>query len=103
MDLQLKGKKAIVTGSTQGIGFAIAESLAKEGSKVVINGRSQESVDKALERLNKNVENADVKGVAADLSDADGTKKLIEAHSEHGHSGKQSEYFRAEGISGNYR
>ena len=82
MDLQLQGKKAIVTGSTQGIGFAIAKSLAKEGTEVVINGRSKESVRKALEDLRKEINGADVKGVAADLSDAEGTEKFIKSHPE---------------------
>ena len=41
MDLQLRGKRALVTGSTAGIGFAIAEALAREGATVIVNGRSQ--------------------------------------------------------------
>ncbi len=77
MDLQLNGKTAVVTGSTAGIGFAIAKSLAREGAKVVINGRSQKSVDKAGERLKSEVSGADIKGVAADLSDAEGVEKFI--------------------------
>lgn len=77
MDLQLKGKKAVVTGSTQGIGFAIATSLAREGANVVINGRSRKSVARAIEKLKKEVSDAEVKGVAADLSDAEGVGKFI--------------------------
>jgi len=51
MDLQLKGKTALVTGSTAGIGYATAEALLKEGADVIINARSQESVDKAVASL----------------------------------------------------
>ena len=47
MDLQLKDKVSLVTGSTAGIGYAIAETLVAEGAQVIINGRSQESVDRA--------------------------------------------------------
>jgi len=51
LDLQLKGKTALVTGSTAGIGYATAEALLKEGADVIINARSQESVDKAVASL----------------------------------------------------
>src|ERR1700748_2156900 len=51
MDLQLGGKTALVTGSTGGIGFAIAKPLLKEGARVIINGRTQESVDSAAAKL----------------------------------------------------
>ena len=51
MDLQLTNKLSLVTGSTAGIGYAIAEALASEGARVIINGRSQKSVDKALSQL----------------------------------------------------
>ena len=46
MDLQLKGKRALVTGSTAGIGFAIARALAHEGAAVIVNGRTQAAVDR---------------------------------------------------------
>ena len=52
MDLRLTGKLALVTGSTAGIGYAIAEALVREGARVVVNGRSRESVDEAVSRLN---------------------------------------------------
>ena len=61
MDLQLNDKTALVTGSTVGIGFAIAELLAKEGATVIINGRSQERVDHALEQIQKNTPKAMLK------------------------------------------
>jgi NAD(P)-dependent dehydrogenase (short-subunit alcohol dehydrogenase family) len=67
MNLQLEGKRALVTGSTAGIGFAIAETLANEGASVIVNGRTQKRVDDALARLKGNVE-----GIAADLGTAEG-------------------------------
>src|SRR5277367_3979960 len=79
MDLQLKGKKALVTGSTAGIGFATARALAAEGASVVINGRGQERVDATLREIRKSYPAADVSGVAADGSNAAGCSKLIQA------------------------
>lgn len=72
MDLGLKGKTAVVTGSTAGIGFAIAKVLAAEGAEVVVNGRTQARVDTALENIRTSVANSKIRGVAADLSSADG-------------------------------
>jgi NAD(P)-dependent dehydrogenase (short-subunit alcohol dehydrogenase family) len=71
MDLGLKGKLALVSGSTAGIGYAIAETLAREGARVVVNGRSQASVDAALSKLNAHASEKAV-GLAADLSTAAG-------------------------------
>lgn len=51
MELQLNGKLAVVTGSTAGIGFAIAEALANEGASVVVNGRTEQRVDEAISKL----------------------------------------------------
>jgi NAD(P)-dependent dehydrogenase (short-subunit alcohol dehydrogenase family) len=65
MDLQLKDKLAVVSGSTAGIGYAIAEALAKEGARVVINGRTQAAVTEAASKIDRGVE-----GFAGDLSDA---------------------------------
>ena len=48
MDLQLTDRLALVSGSTAGIGFAIAEALAREGARVIVNGRKQEAVDAAI-------------------------------------------------------
>jgi NAD(P)-dependent dehydrogenase (short-subunit alcohol dehydrogenase family) len=67
MNLQLEGKRALVTGSTAGIGFAIAEILANEGASVIVNGRTQKRVDEALANLQGNVQ-----GIAADLGTAEG-------------------------------
>lgn len=77
MDLQLTGKRALVTGSTAGIGFAIARQLATEGAEVVINGRSRSGVSAAVARLVEAVPGARVSGVAADLSSATGCEALV--------------------------
>ncbi len=74
MDLQLTNKKALVTGSTAGIGFAIASLLAKEGAAVVVNGRSQGRVEEAVQRIKEENNDAQVTGLAADL----GTKAGVD-------------------------
>lgn len=75
MDLGLKGKKALVTGSTAGIGLAIAQALYAEGADVVINGRTQQRVDQALAQFAGGTGKAD--GVAADLATEAGAKTLL--------------------------
>jgi NAD(P)-dependent dehydrogenase (short-subunit alcohol dehydrogenase family) len=82
MDLGLHGKRALVTGSTAGIGFATAESLACEGARVVVNGRTQTRVDLAISQLKGIVSGAWIEGIAADLSDAAGCARVIEAYPE---------------------
>ncbi len=72
MRIDLSGKTAIVTGSTRGIGYAIAAGLAGAGATVVITGRKQADVDQALSGLRASVAGARVRGVAADLSNASG-------------------------------
>ena len=79
MDLKLKGKKALVTGSTAGIGFAIADVLAREGASVIVNGRTQERVDEAIEKIKTENSNADVSGIAADLATAEGAKTVTDS------------------------
>lgn len=76
MDLQLAGKRALVTGSTAGIGFAAALGLAKEGAFVVLNGRSPQRVESAVQRLQGLTPEGKVSGVAADLSTAAGVAEL---------------------------
>ncbi|MCD9028366.1 SDR family NAD(P)-dependent oxidoreductase [Luteimonas sp. BDR2-5] len=78
MNIDLSGKTALVTASTGGIGLAIARGLAASGARVVLNGRSQESVDRARARLLHEVGDARVEGVAADLSDAAGADRLLQ-------------------------
>ena len=68
MDLKLKGRRALVTGSTAGIGYAIAKGLAAEGARVTLTGRSQASVDGALERLRAEAPDAAAEGIAADCA-----------------------------------
>ena len=77
MIIDLKGTRAIVTGSTAGIGFAIAHGLAKSGAEVIINGRSGERVERALSELRQQVPQAALAGVAADLSTAQGVDGFI--------------------------
>ena len=76
MDLKLKGKTALVTGSTAGIGLAIAERLATEGVEVVVTGRSQDKLNAAVAQLAKV---GRVRGVLADAGSADGAETLIAA------------------------
>ena len=78
MDLQLDGKRALVTGSTAGIGLAIAIGLAKEGASVIVNGRTQSRVDEAVSKVRASATNRDaVTGVAADLGTDEGANKLF--------------------------
>lgn len=79
MDLQLKGKKVLVTGSTAGIGYATALGFAGEGASVIVNGRTQERVDAAIANIRKLHASADVIGVASDVSNAAGCAKLTAA------------------------
>jgi NAD(P)-dependent dehydrogenase (short-subunit alcohol dehydrogenase family) len=78
MDLGLNGKTAVVSGSTAGIGFAIAASLAAEGAKVIVNGRTAARVSAAVEQIRQRVKNADVWGVAADLGSLRGVEAFLQ-------------------------
>src|ERR1700676_4500994 len=77
MDLQLKGKIAFVSGSTAGIGLAIASRLAREGAEVVINGRTEQRVREAIAQIKKDSRNANVRGIAADLGSAKGCSEVV--------------------------
>ena len=79
MDLQLTGKLALVTGSTAGIGHAIAAILAREGARVIVNGRSQDSVDAVVEQLARDTGGA-LLGFAGDLSQAAVAEALVARH-----------------------
>jgi len=79
MKIELSGKTALVTGSTAGIGHAVAKGLAATGAEVVVNGRSQSKVDAAVAAIAKAVPGSKVKGVAADVSTAAGCKTLVAA------------------------
>jgi NAD(P)-dependent dehydrogenase (short-subunit alcohol dehydrogenase family) len=78
MDLQLSDKVALVSGSTAGIGLAIATTLAQEGATVIVNGRTQERVNHALDILEQNVPNAKLQGIAADLGTKAGVELLLQ-------------------------
>jgi len=74
MNLDLSGKTALITGSTKGIGLAIAKALANEGAKVIVNGRTQAAADKAAVEVGNGA-----RGVAADVGTAEGCAALAEA------------------------
>jgi NAD(P)-dependent dehydrogenase (short-subunit alcohol dehydrogenase family) len=76
MDLKLRGKRALVTGSTAGIGFAIARGLARERAEVIVNGRTERKVAEAVQRISSEV-GSHARGIAADLSSAEGVMRLV--------------------------
>lgn len=76
MDLRLPGKRALVTGSTQGIGFAIAQGLAREGAAVVVNGRAEAKVSEAVKRI-AGATKASVTGIAGDVGSAAEVDRLL--------------------------
>lgn len=78
MDLQLGEKTALVTGSTGGIGFAIAQGLAAEGAAVIVNGRDEQRVKDAIERIKSEHPDAEVGGMHADLASRDGVEQLTD-------------------------
>jgi NAD(P)-dependent dehydrogenase (short-subunit alcohol dehydrogenase family) len=82
MKIDLAGKTALVTGSTEGIGFAAAVGLAQAGATVIINGRGQGKVDVAVARAAAAAMGADLRGFAADLSTAEGCAALVSAFPE---------------------
>jgi NAD(P)-dependent dehydrogenase (short-subunit alcohol dehydrogenase family) len=79
MDLQLRGKLALVSGSTAGIGYAIAETLAAEGARVIVNGRKRESVDAAVQAIRQATGNEPL-GFAGDLASAAVAEDLVKTH-----------------------
>ena len=78
MDLQLNGKTALVTGGTAGIGLEIARSLAKEGARTVITGRSQDKLDEAIADIRASG-GTTIEGVVADVGTAEGAETLVAA------------------------
>ena len=79
MDLKLADKTAFISGSTAGIGLAIAKRLLTEGATVIINGRTKEGVDTAIKELNTSIPRSKVSGIAADFSKAEEVNALIKA------------------------
>jgi NAD(P)-dependent dehydrogenase (short-subunit alcohol dehydrogenase family) len=77
MDFGLRGKVAVISGSTAGIGLAIANALAEEGAKVVVNGRTEARVNAALEKIRQQHKSADIQGIAADLGTAGGVHAFV--------------------------
>ena len=77
MDLGLASKHALITGSTAGIGYALAKGLAAEGASVVVTGRTQANVDAALKKLKEAVPEAKATGVAADCATAEGAEAIF--------------------------
>jgi NAD(P)-dependent dehydrogenase (short-subunit alcohol dehydrogenase family) len=78
MDLQIRGRRALVTGSTLGIGFATARLLAMEGAAVIVNGRTPARVEATVAAIAAAAPDAEVRGIAADLATADGCRSVIE-------------------------
>src|SRR4029077_11674899 len=79
MDTKLTGRLALVSGSTAGIGFAIAAALAGEGARVIVNGRSQAAVDSAVSKI-KPARGGQVQGFSGDLSIAAAAEELVRQH-----------------------
>lgn len=77
MDLKIKDKTAFISGSTAGIGYAIAERLATEGATVIINGRTQSAIDQSVEELKTTTNNSKISGIAADFTKVDEINKLL--------------------------
>ncbi len=77
MDLQLIGKQAFISGSTQGIGFAIAEKLLQEGASVIINGRNELKTQQALGLLKDRFPDREITAMVADFSKIDAVEKLV--------------------------
>jgi NAD(P)-dependent dehydrogenase (short-subunit alcohol dehydrogenase family) len=80
VDFQLLGKRALVSGSTAGIGFAIARELAAEGASVIVNGRTEQRTSAAVAAIrDSGLPDADLRGIAADLGSAEGCAKMVQA------------------------
>jgi len=78
--IDLSGKTALVTGSTAGIGLAIVKGLATTGARVILNGRKDASVARALADVTASIQNASVEGFVGDLGQAEGCESLVAAH-----------------------
>src|SRR5882672_12012237 len=78
MNLNLTDKTALISGSTKGIGFAIATGLAREGARVIVNGRSEKAVIEAKEQIDQTVPDAKIESFAGDLSTSAATETLLQ-------------------------
>ena len=77
MELKLADKTALISGSTKGIGFAIATGLAREGARVIVNGRSEKAVAEAKQQIVQTQPDAKIESFAGDLSTAAATETLL--------------------------
>jgi len=77
MNLDLTGRTALVTGSTAGIGLAIAQALANESARVIVNGRTQERVDSVITKIRSLTPQAKLAGIAADLGSSAGCDSVV--------------------------
>jgi NAD(P)-dependent dehydrogenase (short-subunit alcohol dehydrogenase family) len=77
MNLQLENKLSLVTGSTAGIGFAIATALAAEGARVIVNGRTAKRVSEAIEKIRATHREAKLESLPVDLSTASGVNEAV--------------------------
>jgi len=82
MDLGIRGRRAIICGSSQGLGFACAASLAREGVAVTLNGRNAEKLESAAAELRQNVQGAEVSFVVADLTTEEGRQAIVSTRPE---------------------
>jgi NAD(P)-dependent dehydrogenase (short-subunit alcohol dehydrogenase family) len=78
MNLELTQKTAFITGSTSGIGYAVAQGLLREGARVILNGRTESNLEKAVGALQKEFPRAKISGLAADFSDKTAIPSLLE-------------------------
>ncbi len=76
--MRLEGKVAIITGSSRGIGFAIAESFVREGAKVMVCGSRQESADRAVAKIAERYPDADVAGIGFNINDSEEIRHMVD-------------------------
>lgn len=98
MDLKLSQKIALVSGSTAGIGLAIAAALAQEGAMVIVNGRTQERVKRAIDLQQRNCSQCQAARRGGRFGNCKRSRRIIRSSSRGRHSGKQSGNLRSESI-----
>ena len=97
MRIDLSGRRAVVSGSTSGIGWETAHGLAEAGATVIINGRDRVRVEEATKRLSDAVPGATAKGIAADLGTAEGVRDFL-AQVPDCDPGQQSRHLRSQAF-----